>query len=708
MNDKRLKVSEIEEFLEKHVEAVLSSRRTAKEPAELLFLMNKDEQDFAFKWIEIMASTNGEMAYQFASYVSQVLPVLGKEAVEEWAIQSLDIYDRVGLLPAIQQLKNIDHFSQIWKERESGVYLQDKIRILEAFVQGLSGRSLKIEGAGETYTDSQCIYLPVLINQFQDIESNFTLYKAIVAHQWAQTRFGTWSISLTKELAHYKSLEKAFKIFHVLETIRLDACLARELPGLSREILRLLDKTSVDPFPETWKEWIGVLESPDASVKTSIHIISKVINDPIPKSRCYQGEIFPDRVEVVKALRVAREKEEIQVALAQLMNQYKPSDVHSVEHRELLDIPFKLNKVTDEKAMDGFRYELFLDGQPIAPPEDVQQVMTSIIQDLSEIPEDYLVPAGEGRYAISEEDDQKKDTKEVKMGNQEKSFLYNEWDYKRQHFKKDWCVLRELEMHPWHSEFVNNTLKKYKGLIKNLRKTFEALRGEDKVLKRQYQGDDVDIDALVESYADTKSGLEMSEKLFIQLNRVERNIAVLLMVDMSGSTKGWINTAEREALVLLCETLESLGDRYSIYGFSGMTRKRCDIFKIKTFDEPYNKTIEARISGIEPQDYTRMGVAIRHLTYVLNQIDARTRLLITLSDGKPDDYDGYRGKYGIEDTRHALIEAKQQGIHPFCITIDREANDYIGHMYGAVNYAVVDDVRKLPLKVSDIYRKLTS
>ncbi len=708
MNDKRLEVSEIEEFLEKHVEAVLSSRRTAREPAELLSLMDTNQQTFAFKWIEIMASTNAEMGYQFASYVPQVLPVLDEDAVESWAIQALDIYDRVGLLPAINGLKSIDQFTQSWNERKSGVFLKDKIRILEAFVQGLSGRSLKIEGAEETYTDSETIFLPVLINQFTLEENNFALYKAIATHQWAQTRFGTWSISIMEEFAHFKTPQKAFQIFHTMETIRLDACIARELPGLHREILGLLDKTRVGPFPETWKKWIDELESPKASVKTSIDLVPKLIHDPLPKSRCYQGEIFPDRVEAVKALRVAREKGEMQVTLAQLMNQHKPDEIHRVEQMKSLKTPFSLKDMTDDKDMDGFSYELFLDGQLVIPPDDMDQLIASIIQDLGDIPEDYLVPAGEGRYLDSDKSDQERDTGQAKLDNKVKSFLYDEWDYKRQHFKKDWCVLRELDMHLWQSDFVKNTLTKYKGLIKNLRKTFEALRGEDKLLKRQYHGDDVDIDALVEAYADTKSGLEMSERVFIQLNRVERNIAVLLMVDMSGSTKGWINTAEREALVLLCETLETLGDRYSIYGFSGMTRKRCDIFKIKSFDEPYNETIQARISGIEPQDYTRMGVAIRHLSHVLNQVDARTKLLITLSDGKPDDYDGYRGMYGVEDTRHALIEAKQKGIHPFCITIDREAHDYIGHMYGAVNYTVVDDVRKLPLKVSDIYRKLTA
>ena len=182
----------------------------------------------------------------------------------------------------------------------------------------------------------------------------------------------------------------------------------------------------------------------------------------------------------------------------------------------------------------------------------------------------------------------------------------------------------------------------------------------------------------------------------------------MFMVDVSGSTKGWINDAERESLVLLCEALEILGDRYAIYGFSGMTRKRCELYRIKRFDDDYGADVRARISGIKPQDYTRMGVIIRHLTRLLNTVEARTRLLITLSDGKPDDYDGYRGEYGIEDTRQALLEAKHTGVHPFCITIDHRGHDYLPHMYGAVNYTVIEDVRQLPVRVPDIYRRLTA
>jgi nitric oxide reductase NorD protein len=178
---------------------------------------------------------------------------------------------------------------------------------------------------------------------------------------------------------------------------------------------------------------------------------------------------------------------------------------------------------------------------------------------------------------------------------------------------------------------------------------------------------------------------------------------------MSGSTKGWINEAEREALILLCEALELLGDRYAIYGFSGTTRKRCELFRIKTFDETYSPEVKARISGIRPQEYTRMGFAIRHMTTLLNRVEARTKVMVTLSDGRPDDYfDVYRGVYGVEDTRMALFEAGRTGIHPFCITLDHDARNYLPHMYGAARYIILDDVRQLPVKVTDIYRRITT
>ena len=322
-----------------------------------------------------------------------------------------------------------------------------------------------------------------------------------------------------------------------------------------------------------------------------------------------------------------------------------------------------------------------------------------------------LTAAVDGEYDPALYEEREKDPNDVWQGtyHEEGAHLYPEWDHARQHYRKNWCVLREVDLKPGEPDYVDSVIEKHHGLVKHLRRTFEAMRDESRLLKRQVQGDDVDIDALVEALADSRDGREMSDQLFMHMHRADRSMAVMFMVDMSGSTKGWINDAEREALIMLCESLETLGDRYAIYGFSGQTRKRCEIFRVKTFAQPYDAGTKARIAGIVPQDYTRMGAAIRHLSKLLNEVEAKTKLLITLSDGKPDDYfDIYRGQYGIEDTRQALFEARRSGIHPFCITIDREAKEYLPHMYGHANWAEIDDVRKLPLKVADIYRRLTT
>jgi nitric oxide reductase NorD protein len=358
---------------------------------------------------------------------------------------------------------------------------------------------------------------------------------------------------------------------------------------------------------------------------------------------------------------------------------------------------------------ESLELELLLDERPVAPPEAARNLLSSILLDLDEIPPEYLLPAGPGEY-----DPTRRPDREVREGRGwagslelEGLFHYPEWDHRCQHYHKNWCTVREVELEPLDDGFAAETLERHGPLVGQLRRTFEAMRDEDRLLKRQPDGDGVDIDALVEALADARRGFELGERLFTRLHRAERNIAVAFMVDMSGSTKGWINQAEREALLLLCEALESLDDRYAIYGFSGESRNRCEIYAIKHFHQPYDEAVRGRIGAIRAKDYTRMGFAIRHLSAKLRDTDARSRMLITLSDGKPDDLDGYRGEYGIEDTRRALIEARRAGIHPYCITIDEQARDYLPHLYGPAAYTVVDRVRDLPFKVSEVYRRLT-
>ncbi|HJX18749.1 MAG TPA: hypothetical protein VJ437_11215, partial [Acidiferrobacterales bacterium] len=663
-----------------------------------------DQQEFALRWTDIIARTNTEMAYLFVAQAPEGLRRMALADIEAWIVQAMDVYDRMGLFPACKVFREVALFAAEARDNASGTAFENVSGVLELFVRGLSGRPLKLESSDDLYTDTSTLFLPARVARLPEREQNFHLYKAMVAHQWAQTYYGSFRAGLNDALQLYPDPERALRLFHALETIRLDARLARDLTGLHREMGELRAALNESLCPAAWAEKAERLRSVESSVQDTLALLGELYAGELPAPVCYQGTMHPERVEAAVAARIAREKDEFRTALMQMLGEkdgeYKESDKQD-------PLAGRFSVTPNEEREGEFSFALNLDGKPITPPDNVRSLMDSIIQDLDQIPDDYLTAAGDGGYR---RENQEKKPEDVWKGtyHEEGAFLYPEWDFRRQHYRKQWCVLREIDVHPVDEPFVARTRNKYASLIHGLRKTFEALRGEEKLLKKQANGDNVDFDALVEAWADMHTGREMSERLFTKLHKLERNIAVMFMVDMSGSTKGWINDAERESLVMLCEALEVLGDRYAIYGFSGMTRKRCELYRIKRFDEPYSELVQQRITGIQPKDYTRMGVTIRHLTKLLTEVEARTKLLITLSDGKPDDYDGYRGDYGIEDTRQALIEAKREGIHPFCVTIDTEARDYLPHMYGAVNWALVEDVKKLPLKVSDIYRRLTT
>jgi nitric oxide reductase NorD protein len=710
MADQPLTATELEARLDEALDPVLSSRRTAAPLAKALAPFERGQQDFVLKWVDVIAKTNAEMAYQFAALVPQAFCLLEPAAIEQWLIRAMDVYDKQGLYAGCAALARLEAFAAEAAAAARRVSLEEVRPLLERFVHGLAGRRLRIEAGEETITDTATLFLPAHESRFAERRDNFMLYKATAAYLWAQVWHGTFRTPagappLAELFGAFPDPARAQRLFHALETARLNARLAQELPGLYRDMQELQRLLGEVDYPPGWEAVLARLSRPQASVLDSRELLPALYEAQIPPPFCYQGGLQAARAQQVMQERQAQEKAELRRALAQLAAE--SSTQHPTAASETREPKrFDLEQIPDPDRPGHLRLSLTFDGRPVQPPAPVRALMDSIVQDLGQIPEDYLVAAGAGGYRQSAEEKRPEDVWKGTY-HEEGAFLYNEWDHRRGHYRKHWCVLRELDVPPVSEPFVAQTLAKYRGELPALRRTFEALRGENRLLKKQINGDDVDFDALVEARADMQSGRELSQRLFVKLHKLERDIAVMFMVDMSGSTKGWINDAERESLVLLCEALEILGDRYAIYGFSGMTRKRCELYRIKRFEEPYNEAVRARIAGIRPQDYTRMGVTIRHLTKLLNEIEARTKLLITLSDGKPDDYDGYRGEYGIEDTRMSLIEAKRAGIHPFCITIDETARDYLPHMYGAVNWTLVDDVRKLPLKVSDIYRRLT-
>jgi nitric oxide reductase NorD protein len=701
-----LSAAEMEASLHVWLETEFTYFKVEQLAAELAALP-RDEQDFILGWIRRIASTHITLAWQFGRRAPALLPRMERRLLEAWAVHTCDVFDRTGLQTALRVMEEVDSFDDAQHRNDAaGALFEDIAPVLGNFVCGLSGRRLRIEEGDAAWTDGERIVLPPLIAALPNLDDNFQLAKATVALLWAQTRFGTLRIDHAVIAAGYADPERALARLYALETLRLSARIARELPGLHRQMQRL--RAQLDPaLPPGWQRFEAVLTAEQATLDDSLRLLGAAYEEADCPQWSDQGCLRPDAIAAARAARLDKEKARLRIKLAELLEEHRsaqPDPQAPPETPPALEV-----EPRDENGLLDF--DITLDDAPIAPPEGVKQLLTSVYLDFGEIPPEYLTPAGDGEYDPNRVFDQPEDPDAVWHGtyHEKGAELYPEWDHGRQHYRKNWCVMREKAVPPAHDSFYRDTLDKYAGVVKQLRRKFEALRDENRVEKRQAEGDEIDLDALIEALADAKDGREMSDRLFVRLHRAERNIAVAFLVDMSGSTKGWINEAEREALVLLCEALELLGDRYAIYGFSGTTRKRCELFRIKTFDERYGDEVKARISGIRPQEYTRMGFALRHMTKLLNQVEAKTRVLVTLSDGRPDDYfDVYRGQYGIEDTRMALLEAARTGIHPFCVTLDRDARDYLPHMYGAARYIILDDVRQLPVKVTDIYRRITT
>lgn len=698
MDDPVRSERELGALLDRLLDPVLSTRRSAGPLAAGIAPLPRAEQDRILHWTRVVARTNIELAFQFAATAPAALARFDEATFDAWAIHALDVYDANGLHAATQVLGEPARFAGE-RSDPTAIGFAEVVRILQSITRGLAGRPLRLEMARPSYTDTATLYLLPRITRGHARDDNFFLYKATVVLLWAQTRFGTYAADLHGACARFPDPERALDVLNVLETVRLEARIARLFPGLGRRIAALRS-------PQAFDVRCAALTAPSATIDDSLALLASVYADPPRFADLYQTVLRPAEASATRSERIEREKQEFQKALARLEDDAAladgPSGARAADYALEVEPP--------EGASEGTAggYTLHRDGQATVLPPEMKSLVDSILSDLGTFPDEYLVP----HIGADETDNGSvaRSTTRAPDRTPPPAFYYDEWDHQRGHYRKSWCALRELDVELGDPVFVDQTLAKYAPDIRRLKRTFELMREEERLLRRQAEGDGIDFDAVVEGFADMRGdGAELSPLLFTKRRRHERDLAVMLMVDMSGSTKGWINEAEREALVMLCEALEILGDRYAIYGFSGMTRRRCEIFRIKRFEEAYDRQVRGRIAGIEPQDFTRMGAAIRHLTMQLERVQARTKVLITLSDGKPDDYsDEYRGEYGIEDTRKALLEAKRIGIRPFCVTIDHEAREYLPHMYGAANWTVVDDPSLLPVRIAGIYQRLTT
>ncbi|MEO8452981.1 MAG: hypothetical protein ABI647_24540 [Gemmatimonadota bacterium] len=349
------------------------------------------------------------------------------------------------------------------------------------------------------------------------------------------------------------------------------------------------------------------------------------------------------------------------------------------------------------------------------PADRDQQADPGELADaLSELPEARLVRSpGVIREVLAGEDPIRRVPAEASTL-EPAAIAYPEWDWRAGAYRARGAIVRELPAEEGDQAWVDAALRHHAAVVRGVRRDFERLRPRRAALKQQRDGTDLDVDAVVAAFADRRGGGVADDRLYIDTKRLRRDVAIGLLVDVSASTDGWVAgdrriiDVEKEALLIVTEALAALGDPHAIFAFSGEGSNRVEVRALKRFRDPAGGApLQRRIAALEPSGYTRAGAAIRHATMSLTRQAARHRLLLVLSDGRPNDVDQYEGRYGIEDTRMAVVEARLQGLHCFCLTVDREAPRYATRLFGR-DFAVLRRAERLPAVLTTLLADLVS
>ncbi|MGC5699010.1 VWA domain-containing protein [Pseudomonas sp. NFXW11] len=285
-----------------------------------------------------------------------------------------------------------------------------------------------------------------------------------------------------------------------------------------------------------------------------------------------------------------------------------------------------------------------------------------------------------------------------------------EWDYRQGRLQDNFVNLQLFEPRDCQPRPLPEHLQ---AAARRLRRQFEQLRDQRQWLRRQPQGSELDLQAWLDFQVERQQGRSVERGLYLERRPTQRDLACLLLADVSMSTDAHLNDEHRvievirDSLLLFGESLSLLGDDFALYGFSSLRRQQVRMTALKRFEQAYDDRTRGQILGLKPGYYTRMGAAIRHATHLLKGRKRRRKLLLLLTDGKPNDLDLYEGRYGVEDTREALREARSQGLTPFCITIDREAGAYLPYLFGSHGYSLIRQPEQLPLRLPQLYRQLT-
>ena len=595
--------------------------------------------------------------------------------------------------------------------------------------------------------DGRAIYLPDEMDLMARRAENAALYKLLAKLEAGAIEFGTYDLDVEKvpdtataaaapqlDIAEAVAAESdlsrflggfehpilALDLFTLCEHARIARKVSQHYPGLFRRLTEILSDTDLQAsagirvggtwFP-LYRQLVmneapvanHALKSAGQAMADRLNQVTSSGDDTVESSARLTMEFYPSLADLTSAIGPSAYRP-LALPFGRRLEPLFFGPFHTTYHRLATDIRDHLSK----RNIRVFRSEIqhllvrqdgrlsAADLRPLIIPPP-----TAAAVDLSWLDLDSLACShGLGQPANG--------------ADSADAFRYREWDCCMGDYLPDRVRVMEREIDGPDPGFYRQTLDISRGMVRRIRYAFELLRPEEITILRQWrEGDAFDYRALLDYALDKKAGLMPSDRLFIKRMKRVRDVATLLLVDQSRSTANAVDDrgttvldVEKQAIVLLCEALQVVGDRFAIAGFSGTGPLGVDYYRIKDMDAPFDDNVRGRISAMAPQRSTRMGAAIRHAAALLSPVQARVRLIILLGDGFPNDL-AYKGPYAVEDTRRAVMEARAAAIHVKAITVNTSDNGQLDRLYGSNHNTRIGNIRDLPDRLVRVYSALT-
>jgi nitric oxide reductase NorD protein len=578
-------------------------------------------------------------------------------------------------------------------------------------------------------TDGFGIWLPGVLGDLPGM-SAIELYRAMTLQQAMRAQRGSAEVFQRAQEPVVRA------VFVILEAAMADAALVRALPGIAPSLLALrrhalATRPALSDFPryrQPLERFVRAqLQAPPGAstpvapdeVLTLAREQAATMAIAVPRGKStrmlyrdlWTGEVQPRQAEssrlagasetdpqadqeTLRSARLARAPKVREAEDDEDDDRQSPWMVQTAQPHEQVEDPFGMQRPSDR---------------------DESTATDDLADALSELPEARLVAApGRPKEVLLSPDEVASRAKKIVAPAEAvaRVLRYPEWDYRIQAYRESAASVHSSVASEGPQEWVEQQMTEHRSTARLVQRRFEMLKAQRVRLRRQLDGDDIDLDAYVEAQADYRAGRSLSQAVYETHRKARRDLAVLLLVDVSGSTDGWVSASkrvvdvEREALLLVCIALQGMSLPFAVQAFSGEGPHGVVVRAVKDFDELYDDRIARRIASLEPEHYTRAGAPMRHATATLLRKPASHRLLLLLSDGKPNDVDEYEGRYGVEDMRQAVTEAKLQGIHSFCLTVDRQGASYLPLVFGTSNYALLPRPELLPTVLLEWMKRL--